>query len=194
MNRPPTWKAWMRRLSRPLPAATAVFAAGLMCAVFAIGVNRLVAARPVAPIPVVVPNQGARTTPSPTVAATPSLAQQASCTGADQVTRVQGLALGAPALVSLTDGQNTLDVTVPAGALVNGHATDLHVQATGNGGASQPLHGTLVQAATLCVQYGAQMVRLDVPSGAQVDGSATAATNGAQAQDIHFSVQQQSSD
>lgn len=188
---PPHVRAWMRRLTHPLPAAAVVCAAGLTCAVFAIGVNRIIASRPVLPINLP-PVQGTRSTasPSPTPAAT-ATPHQASCANANQATEVHGLALSAPATVALTNGTTTLDVTVPAGAVVNGTASDVHVQAApgAGGGPPQPLHGTLVQPAALCVQDGSQMWQVEVPSGAQVDGSATPGSNGAQAQDIHFHTQ-----
>src|SRR5438105_1833224 len=194
MNLPPMLRAWMRRLSRPLPAAAFVCAAGLACAAFAIGVNRIVASRPLTPIPVITP-QTSRASPTVTPAATPSsspAAHPVSCAGSDQATgRLNGLVV-APAQVALTDGENTLDVTVPAGALVDGRGSDVHVQAGSAGAGSQPLSGTLVQSAMLCVQSGAQLLQVDVPNGAQVDGSAMPGASGAQAQDLHFRVQSSS--
>ena len=195
MNLPPVLRAWMRRLSRPLPAAALVCAAGLACAAFAIGVNRIVASRPLTPIPVITP-QTSRASPTVTPAATPSsspAAHPVSCAGSDQATgRLNGLVVAAPAQVALTDGENTLDVTVPAGALVDGRGSDVHVQAGSAGAGSQPLSGTLVQSAMLCVQSGAQLLQVDVPNGAQVDGSAMPGASGAQAQDLHFRVQSSS--
>jgi hypothetical protein len=198
MNLPPTLRAWIRRLSQPLPAATVVFAAGLACAAFAIGVNRIVASRPPVPIPVIA-SQGTRASPSatpktpPTPTPTPAAAMQASCTGADQASGdLRGMVVVAPAQVSLTDGVTTLDAVIPAGAMVDGHSSDVHVFVNGAGGGSQPLHGTLVQPATICVQNGDQKLQIDVPSGAQVDGSASAGASGTQAQDIHFTIQQSS--
>ena len=96
------------------------------------------------------------------------------------------MVVAAPTQVSLTDGVTTLEVTVPAGALVDGHGSDVHVQVSGAAGGSQPLQGTLVQSATICVQDGQQVLQVDVPSGAQVDGNASPGASGAQAQDIHF--------
>jgi len=42
------------------------------------------------------------------------------------------------------------------------------------------------------VQSGAQLLQVDVPNGAQVDGSAMPGASGAQAQDLHFRVQSSS--
>lgn len=189
---PPETRDRWRRLTRPLPAAAIVCAAGLLCAVFAIGVNRIIASRPMLPLTALAPAPHSTPLASPAATATPS-PQQASCANANQATQVHGLPVSAPAMVALTDGMTTLDVTVPAGAVVNGTASDVHVQAApgAGGGPPQPLHGTLVQPAALCVQDGAQMWQVDVPSGAQVDGNATPGSNGAQAQDIHFQVQGQ---
>ena len=185
-------RGWLRRVNGPLPAALVVCVAGSTCAVFAIGVNRLIASRALVPIPAVAPSQGARKSPpaSASPAATPAASptpQQASCTGADQASGdLHNLVVAAPAQVSLTDGVTTLDVIVPSGAIVDGHESDVNVQAGDKLGGSQPLHGTLVQSATICVQDGQQQLQVDVPSGAQVDGNASPGSNGAQAQNIHF--------
>jgi hypothetical protein len=187
-----TLRAWLRRVDGPLPVAVVVCVAGLACAVFAIGVNRLIASRALVPMPPVARSQGTQSTPpaSASPSATPSASptpQQASCTGADQAGGdLHNVVVAAPAQVSLTDGVTTLDVIVPAGAVVDGHKSDINVQAGGGAGGSQPLHGTLVQSATICVQDGEQQFQVDVPSGAQVDGSASPGPNGVQAQDIHF--------
>jgi hypothetical protein len=189
---PPEVRAWWRKLTKPLPAAAIVCAAGVTCAVFAIGINRVIAMRPVLPITALAPATHSSASASPATTATPT-PQQASCAGASKATEVHGLPVSAPASVALTDGTSTLDVTVPAGAVVNGTASDVHAQAPPGaaGGPPQPLHGTLVQPTALCVQDGSQMWQIDVPSGAQVDGNATPGAGGAQAQDIHFRVQGQ---
>ena len=173
-----------RRLTRPLPAAGVVCAAGLACAVFAVGVNRIAAARGPVPLAIVAPTPGPTAAPSPT--ATPAAtAAAASCEGAPSAKKdLAGLVLAAPAQVSITDGTTTVAVLLPAGAVLDGHTTDVHATAAVSG-PGQPLHGTLVDSITLCAQAGSRQVGVALTSGAQVDGTAVPTADGIEAHDIH---------
>ena len=181
-----TIRRWVDRLGRPLSVAIVFCAAGLASAVFAVGVNRVLSAAPARPLIAVVPGS-ATATARPSTTPTPS--GVASCAATSPAKGdLKSLVAAAPVPLIVTGGSTTLDVMIPTGAALDGQPQDVHIHIDGATD-SQPLSGTLVQDAEVCAQGPAGTVKLVLPSGAQVAGSAVAGPTGVIAADIHVRAQ-----
>lgn len=182
----------MRRIARPLPAALVFCGIGLFAAVFVIAVNRVIAMRPaqqVVPVPVqAAPSSSA--TPSTTATPSPSANAAAACAAAPAASgAVTGLMTVTASVLTITGGDNSLSLTVPAGTRIDGSANNMHVRLPGASGQPQAVHGTLVQDATLCVGSGSNLATITVPAGESVGGNAIAGPNGLLAADLDLRAQ-----
>jgi hypothetical protein len=185
-----TLRSMWRSASRPLPAALVFCTAGLVCAVFAVGLNRMISMTRPPLVVSVAPSHPPSANPSPASAqATPS-STAASCQDAPapRGNNLGSLVTAADATVQLTAGDSTLSVVIPAGAQISGHAGDVQAQTASPAGPSQAVHGTLVQDASICATGRSGMVQIAVQAGATVDGSAVPSSGGIAAVDIHFTT------